>query len=202
MGESKSAAPISEAEGQALVRLARQTIAERLCLPVPPAEQEALAPLLAAPALQHHHGTFVTLKCCGQLRGCIGSLTAATSIVEGVRENAMNAAFCDPRFPPLAPEELASVEVEVSVLTEMQPLDYADAADLIAKLRPNIDGLFIRQGNCCATFLPQVWEQLPDPRQFLDHLCLKAGLAMDAWQRGNLTVMTYQVQYFEEGHRG
>jgi AmmeMemoRadiSam system protein A len=197
-GPAKDEAPICETEGQALVALARQTIAGRLCLPVSEAERAALAPLLAAPALQRHHGTFVTLKCRGQLRGCIGSLLGTTSIVEGVRENALNAAFSDPRFPPLAAEEFGAVKVEVSVLTEPQPLDYTDAADLLAKLRPGIDGLIIRQGGCCATFLPQVWEQLPDPRQFLDHLCLKACLPMDSWQRGKLTVMTYQVQYFEE----
>ncbi|MEW6593376.1 MAG: AmmeMemoRadiSam system protein A [Thermodesulfobacteriota bacterium] len=198
MGEEKSAGPISEAEGKALVALARQTIGERLGLPVPAVGRETLA----APALQQHRGTFVTLKCCGQLRGCIGSLTATTTIAEGVRENAINAAFCDPRFPPLTAEELAAVEVEVSVLTEPQPLDYGDAADLLAKIRPGIDGLIIRQEGCYATFLPQVWEQLPDPRNFLDHLCLKAGLAMDAWQHGTLTVMTYQVQYFSESGHG
>lgn len=197
-GTAKS--PISEAEGQALVALTRQTIAKRLGRPLVSAAQEALVPLLKAPALQQRCGTFVTLKVQGQLRGCIGSLVSTDSIVEGVRENAINAAFGDPRFPPLTREELDAVAIEVSVLTEPQPLDYRDAADLIAKLRPGIDGLIIRQGIASATFLPQVWEQLPDPQQFLAHLCLKAGLPMDAWQRGTLTVMTYQVQYFEEGH--
>jgi AmmeMemoRadiSam system protein A len=193
---------ISEAEGQALVTLARQTIAKRLGRPVAEAEEAALVPQLQAPSLQQRCGTFVTLKIHGELRGCIGSLVGTDTIVEGVRENAVNAAFGDPRFPPLSAEEFNAVEIEVSVLTEPQPLEYSDAADLIAKLRPGIDGLIIRQGLAGATFLPQVWEQLPDPQQFLDHLCLKAGLAMDVWQRGKLTVQTYQVQYFEEGYRG
>ncbi|MFZ5762672.1 MAG: AmmeMemoRadiSam system protein A [Thermodesulfobacteriota bacterium] len=193
---------ISEAEGQALVTLARQTIAQRLGLPVSPAEEAALGPQLKAPSLQQRCGTFVTLKIHGELRGCIGSLVGTDTIVEGVRENAINAAFCDPRFSPLSASELDAVAVEVSVLTEPQPLEYRDAADLLAKLRPGVDGLIIRQGLAGATFLPQVWEQLPDPQQFLAHLCLKAGLAMDAWQHGTLTVLTYQVQYFEEGHRG
>lgn len=193
---------ISAAEGQALVALARQTIARRLGLPVAPADEAALAQQLQAASLQQRCGTFVTLKIHGDLRGCIGSLIGTDTIVEGVRENAINAAFGDPRFPPLSSSEFDAVEVEVSVLTEPQPLEYSDAADLLAKLRPGVDGLIIRQGLAGATFLPQVWEQLPDPQQFLAHLCLKAGLAMDAWQRGTLSVMTYQVQYFEEGHRG
>lgn len=201
-GSAKANAPISDVEGQALVALARQTIAKHLGLPVPPAEEAALTPQLRAPSLQQHCGTFVTLKIHGELRGCIGSLVGTESIVEGVRENAINAAFGDPRFPPLAAEEFDAIEIEVSVLTEPQPLEYSDAANLIAKLRPGVDGLIIRQGLAGATFLPQVWEQLPDPNQFLAHLCHKAGLPMDAWQRGSLTVMTYQVQYFEEGHRG
>jgi len=189
---------ISGAEGQALVTLARQVIAQRLGRPVAEAEQQALAQQLRAPSLQQRCGTFVTLKIHGELRGCIGSLIGTDSIVEGVRENAVNAAFGDPRFPPLESSEFDAVEIEVSVLTEPQRLDYTDADDLIAKLRPGVDGLIIRQGLAGATFLPQVWEQLPDPRNFLAHLCLKAGLAMDAWQRGKLTVMTYRVQYFSE----
>jgi AmmeMemoRadiSam system protein A len=193
---------ISAAEGQALVALARQTIARHLGLPVAPADEAALAQQLQAASLQQHCGTFVTLKIHGDLRGCIGSLIGTDTIVEGVRENAINAAFGDPRFPPLSSSEFDAVEVEVSVLTEPQPLEYSDAADLLAKLRPGVDGLIIRQGLAGATFLPQVWEQLPDPQQFLAHLCLKAGLAMDAWQRGTLSVMTYQVQYFEEGLTG
>ncbi|HSR36630.1 MAG TPA: AmmeMemoRadiSam system protein A, partial [Desulfurivibrionaceae bacterium] len=115
---------ISEAEGQALVALARQAIGERLGQLVAPADQA----LLAEPALQRQHGTFVTLKIHGELRGCIGSLIGTTSIVEGVRENAINAAFGDPRFPPLSASEFDAVAIEVSVLTEPQTLDYSDAA--------------------------------------------------------------------------
>ena len=193
-GADIGAGTISEAQGQALIALARQTISRHLGRLVP----AAVDPLLAAPALQVQSGTFVTLKLHGQLRGCIGSLLATGSIVEGVRENAINAAFEDPRFPPLTVEELDAVAIEVSVLTEPQPLEYQDAADLLTRLRPGRDGLIIRKGVCSATFLPQVWEQLPDPHQFLTHLCLKAGLAADAWQREHLAVLTYQVRYFEE----
>jgi AmmeMemoRadiSam system protein A len=110
----------------------------------------------------------------------------------------LNAAFRDPRFPPLRPDELERVVLEVSVLTEPRPLPYSGAADLVARLRPGLDGVILKKGSAQATFLPQVWEQLPEPGPFLSHLCRKAGLSADAWKRGGLDVLTYQVQYFEE----
>ncbi|HOJ15372.1 MAG TPA: AmmeMemoRadiSam system protein A, partial [Deltaproteobacteria bacterium] len=134
----------------------------------------------------------------GRLRGCIGTLEARESILEGIRRNAINAAFKDPRFPPLGKDELARVRIEVSVLTEPKPLPYKDPDDLVRKLRPGVDGVIIRKGWATATFLPQVWEQLEDPREFLSHLCLKAGLDAQAWERGGLEVETYQVQCLEE----
>lgn len=181
-------------QGQALVRLARQTMAAELGRPVVAVTPE----ILADSALQARHGTFVTLHLYGELRGCIGSLIAEEPLVEGVRRNAINAAFQDTRFSPLTATELDEVDIEVSVLTAPAPLEYSDGGDLVAKLRPNIDGVIISQGYARATFLPQVWEQLPEPAEFLAHLCRKAGLAMDAWRNGNLQVSTYQVQYFSE----
>lgn len=193
---------LTERQGQALVALARRVIAAQLDCPdnglagrTTAGEADAV---LAEPPLQKYCGTFVTLTIDGQLRGCIGSLVAAESIVDGVRRNASNAAFGDPRFPPLGADELAAVEVEVSILTPSQPLAYRDAEDLLAQLRPRIDGVIISQGGARATFLPQVWEQLPSPKSFLSHLCLKAMLPMDAWRRGSLKVETYTVQYFHE----
>ena len=115
-----------------------------------------------------------------------------------MRRNAINAAFHDPRFPPLSERELEKVDIEVSILTEPQPLEYADGEDLLTKLRVNVDGVIIRKGHASATFLPQVWEQLPDPEDFLEHLCMKAGLSSNAWRNTKLDVLTYQVQYFEE----
>jgi AmmeMemoRadiSam system protein A len=152
------------------------------------------------PALQAPCGTFVTLKIGGVLRGCIGTLTGREPLVEGVRTHALNAAFHDPRFGPLTVEELGRLNIEVSVLTEPQALSYDGEDDLIAKLRPHVDGVILRKGNVSATFLPQVWEQLPKPEAFLSHLCLKAGLSADAWRKVPLQVQTYQVQYFEEPH--
>jgi AmmeMemoRadiSam system protein B/AmmeMemoRadiSam system protein A len=185
-------------EGQELVRLARNTLMEKFGLPLPPDEADRMRSALSTASFQARCGTFVTLKLKGQLRGCIGSLSASDPLAEGVRRNAINAAFHDPRFAPLTEKELGQVEIEVSVLTEPQPLTFSDPEDLLRKLRPNVDGVIIRQGYASATFLPQVWEQLPKKEDFLGHLCLKAGLPRDSWKRGKLEVTTYQVQYFEE----
>ncbi len=184
-------------QGMALVALARRTIQENLGEQAP--ANPKLAEALADEALKVKAGTFVTLTMKGQLRGCIGSLEAREPLVEGVKHNALNAAFRDPRFSALTKKELANVHVEVSILTEAKPLAYTDSKDLLKKLRPGVDGLIIRQGLAGATFLPQVWEQLPDKEEFLAHLCMKAGLSPDEWKKGKLEVQTYQVQYFEEG---
>ena len=115
-----------------------------------------------------------------------------------MQHNALNAAFHDPRFAPLSEQEFDRVRIEVSVLTAPRPLAFADGEDLVRKLRPKLDGVIVRKGYTSATFLPQVWEQLPRAEDFLSHLCLKAGLARDAWKHPGLEVSAYQVQYFEE----
>jgi AmmeMemoRadiSam system protein A len=185
-------------KGQILVKLARSTLMDKFGLPLAPADADRMRSALSDASLQARCATFVTLKHQGRLRGCIGSLSATDPLAEDVRRNAINAAFHDPRFAPLTAGELEQVAIEVSVLTEPRPLAFSDAEDLLRKLRPNVDGVVIRQGHAGATFLPQVWEQLPKKEDFLGHLCLKAGLPRDAWRRGGLTVSTYQVQYFEE----
>ncbi len=185
-------------KGQILVKLARSTLMDKFGLPLAPADADRMRSALSDASLQARCATFVTLKHQGRLRGCIGSLSATDPLAEDVRRNATDAAFHDPRFAPLTAKELDQVAIEVSVLTEPRPLTFSDAEDLLRKLRPNVDGVVIRQGHAGATFLPQVWEQLPKKEDFLDHLCLKAGLPRDAWRRGGLTVSTYQVQYFEE----
>ena len=185
---------LSKHQGQALVRLARQTIAKRLGQNAADIDSDSLADV----AFQDCRGTFVTLTIKGQLRGCIGSLDATESILAGVKRNANNAAFHDPRFAPLKADELDQVDIEISILTEPQPLEYRGIKDLLAKLRPHVDGVILRKGAASATFLPQVWEQLPKPDQFLSHLCRKAGLSADTWKKTQLEISTYQVQYFEE----
>jgi len=185
-------------KGDILLNVARKSIEKKLNVHAP--EADDLDKDLSDKIYNARRGTFVTLKKNGQLRGCIGNLMADKSVLEGVQDNAINAAFHDPRFPPLSKNELEQVDIEISLLTEPQILEYKDKDDLLEKLRPNVDGVIIRKGPYSATFLPQVWEQLPDKKSFLGHLCSKAGLPPDEWQRGALEVMTYQVQYFEEDH--
>ncbi len=187
---------LTDKQGDILLRLARQTIEERLGLPpsvpVDPAELED-------PDLREHRGVFVTLNKRGNLRGCIGSLLGVESIIDGVRRHAINAALHDHRFPMVTADEVPELRIDISVLTAPQNLEYDGAEDLLRKLRPQVDGLIIRgPGGASATFLPQVWSQLPVPEMFLEHLCLKAGLPRDYWRSGQLTVQTYQVQHFEE----
>ena len=185
---------LNEEQGQILLKLARQTIEEKLekrSIKVDPDS-------LMDSALKEKRGTFVTLTINNQLRGCIGNLDATYSILDGIERNAINAAFHDPRFPPLKDDELNRVDIEVSILTEPQPLEYQDSKDLLSKLRVNVDGVILRKGSASATFLPQVWEQLPQSEKFLSHLCTKAGLPSDEWKKGNLDILTYQVQCFEE----
>ena len=197
MNSAQASPPLTEDQGQKLLRLARGTIAARLG--VSDASSKIIPDNeLADPAFQEQRGTFVTLKIRNQLRGCMGCLTPSETILEGIKRNAINAAFNDPRFPPLTTPELEEAEIEVSILTTPQELQYSDGSDLLKKLRPNIDGAIISQGMARATFLPQVWEQLPRPEDFLSHLCRKAGLSPDEWKKGELGVSIYQVQYFHE----
>jgi len=188
----------NESEGRRLIQLARRTINDRLGIkPQEPASASQQDPL-SEPCFQRHCGTFVTLKKSGALRGCIGNLIANKSVADGIRDNALSAAFQDPRFPLLAAEEVDQLHISISILTQPKPLQYKDAADLLAKLRVNVDGVILRRGTAGATFLPQVWQQLPDPNDFLSRLCLKAGLQANTWRNTKLDVSTYQVQYFEE----
>lgn len=188
----------SKDQGRILLRLARQTIAAEIGPPPPEQEAASLAEALAENAFAAHRGVFVTLKLAGALRGCIGSLTAREPLVDNVRHNAAHAAFHDPRFSPLTAAELSGVSIEVSILSTPAPLAYADPPDLLAKLRPGTDGVILRKGQASATFLPQVWEQLPRPEDFLSQLCLKAGLPPNEWRQSKLEIETYLVQSFEE----
>jgi uncharacterized protein len=187
---------LTEQQGQRLICLARQTIEHRLGLVNAPDVPESE---LGEPSLQERRGVFVTIHKHGALRGCIGSLAATESIVDGVRRHALNAAFHDLRFQPVTEEEASDLVLEVSLLSEPQPLDYNSGVDLVGKLHPGKDGVIIRDpSGASATFLPQVWEQLREPEAFLGHLCRKAGLPATAWTTGALTILTYQVQHFEE----
>lgn len=183
---------LTEEEGKILLKVARETIRAKLFGGSPN------LPLDIPKSLREKKGTFVTITIGGRLRGCIGHILPMEALIEGVKENAINAAFRDPRFPPLSKEEFDKIEIEVSVLTTPKRLEYQGPKDLLEKLRPNVDGVIIKKGMHQATFLPQVWEQLPSKEEFLSHLCMKAGLSPDEWKKGNLEVETYQVQAFHE----
>ena len=151
----------------------------------------------AAAPLQAVRAAFVTLELDRRLRGCIGHLEATQPLLLDVADNAFAAAFQDPRFPPLRAAELAPLCIKVSVLTPATPLAFTDEADLIARLSPGLDGLILIDGAHRGTFLPSVWEQLPEPRAFLRRLKEKAGLPADHWSDG-LKVLRYRTEAFGE----
>ncbi|MEM4755518.1 MAG: AmmeMemoRadiSam system protein A [Candidatus Woesearchaeota archaeon] len=147
--------------------------------------------------LHTNTGVFVTLLKKGQLRGCIGYIEPLLSLGEAIIENAINAAFHDPRFAPVSQDELSVITIELSLLSVPQPLSYQSPKELLSKLDTTM-GLIVRRGNRRATFLPQVWEQLPTKEAFLSHLCIKAGLVADAWMNEPLQFSFYTVIHFSE----
>lgn len=163
--------------GQALLHLAAASIENGLANARPLAVALEAQPL----PLRNFGACFVTLKTEGRLRGCIGSPAARRPLATDVAENAFAAAFKDPRFPALSDQELPQLKLSISVLSAQSAMTFADERDLLAQLRPGIDGLVIADGGRRALFLPSVWEQLPDPRAFLTHLKQKAGMAADHW---------------------
>ena len=169
--------------------IARAAIARELGRPSEAAED--------AEWLREPGATFVTLKQREQLRGCIGSLQAHRPLVHDVKANALAAAFRDPRFPPLSVQELDSTRVEISLLSKQEPLAFEDEAHALARLRPGVDGVVFEYGYHHSTFLPQVWEDLPDPAEFMAHLKHKAGLPPDFWEAG-VRLARYTVSKWTE----
>ncbi len=186
----EGAPDFGEAHGRTLLAIARNSIAAKLGV-------SALERLPDEAWLRPARATFVTLTQNGDLRGCIGSLEAHRPLGEDVSHNARAAAFSDPRFAPLAAEELARTRVEVSLLSTPKQLAFADHADLIAQLRPGEDGLILECGGARGTFLPQVWESLPDPEQFLAQLKRKAGLSPEV-STAKCRIQRYHVLKWKE----
>lgn len=181
-------------EKRTLLRLARQALETGVRgAPLLPLDDASLTPTLRADG-----ASFVTLTVHGSLRGCIGALEPYQPLAEDVREHAVSAATQDYRFPTVEVSELAGIEIEVSRLTMPVPLEYTGASDLIYKLHPGTDGVILRDGIRRATFLPQVWEKIPDPAEFLENLCYKMGAAPDTWRKKKLEVLVYQVEEFHE----
>ena len=175
--------------GLTLLTIARNAISKPFHL-----EPRSVVP---HPKLAQLAATFVTLTKSGQLRGCIGSLEAYRPLASDVADNAFAAAFRDSRFTPVKQDELAQIRVEVSLLEPPEGLEFLDETDAIARLCPGIDGLILTHGSRRATFLPQVWESLPDPHRFMEQLKLKAGLTTDFWD-DKITLARYRVQKWKE----
>lgn len=146
---------------------------------------------------KEERAAFVTLYHQGELRGCIGSLTAYQALWSELEHNAKAAAFDDPRFPPVNRAEFSDIDVQISILTPTQSISVASKDDLLSSLRPHIDGLLLEEDEHRATFLPQVWGQLSDPAEFLNHLLRKAGLAGDYWS-DTMRFSIYQVLEVKE----
>ncbi len=182
---------LSAADQLALLRLARQAIAGELGIHSTGRGDDHDG------GLTLKRGVFVTLTRDGALRGCIGTFESDRALMHSVPECALGAAFRDPRFPALAHAELDEVRVEISVLTDPELMATGSREDLLLELRPGVDGLLIEEAHQRATFLPQVWEQLADPEDFLSHLMRKAGLPGDYWS-GRLRCSRYQCIKFTE----
>ncbi len=180
---------MSADRGHLLLRLARHAIERALGVDAPLQVDGAW--------LSEPGATFITLRQGGQLRGCIGSLEARRPLVQDVALNAVAAALRDPRFPPLTAEELPGTEVEVSLLSPMEAIAFSDEEEALAALRPGADGVVLECRGRRGTFLPQVWDDLPDPRQFLRHLKRKAGLAEDFWSP-EVRLYRYSVEKWKE----
>ena len=187
--DDEAAADADPALGSALLARARNAIADALDLPTRAEPHHA--------ALARPGATFVTLQQRGELRGCIGSLEPYRPLEHDVRANALAAAFRDPRFEPVAAQEVASLHIEVSLIGPAQPLAVRDEGEAHRRLRPHVDGVILEWRGRRATFLPQVWEQIGTPDAFLRALKRKAGLAADFWA-GDLRLHRYEVRKFKE----
>lgn len=187
-GAGAAVPPAAEEEAGALLARHGRILIEVAALAIRHGLDHGQAPRLAADAfdieLSRPAATFVTLKREGRLRGCIGTLQPSRALIEDVAENAFRAAFRDPRFPPLARHETDGLDFSIALLSRAAPLPARSEAELVARLRPGVDGLIIRDGTARAVFLPAVWESLPVPRLFLAHLKKKAGLRADHWSAG------------------
>ena len=183
--------PFSESLRAELLNTAWQSIRHGLSKgkPLQPELDQLEAPLTKPGA------SFVTLHLGEELRGCIGSLQADKPLICDVAENAFSAAFRDPRFPPLKDTELKQLSLDISVLSEAEPLVFDSEQDLLKQIRPHVDGLILKDGKYRGTFLPSVWKSLPDSKQFLQHLKLKAGLSVDYWSE-TLEVWRYTTESF------
>ncbi|MBS1169260.1 MAG: hypothetical protein H6R01_178 [Burkholderiaceae bacterium] len=179
----------TEDRGRVLLPIARSSISTALGQP---ADADESAPWLAEPG-----ACFVTLRQNRQLRGCIGTLEAYRPLLQDVKANAQAAALRDPRFSPLKRAEFSQIQIEVSLLTPKETLQFTSEAHALEQLQPDVDGVIIEYGRHRSTFLPQVWEQLPSVAEFMLHLKQKAGLPGDFWSE-ELAIYRYRVSKWAE----
>lgn len=179
-------------QGNILLQIARQAMSQALHVQHDPVKLDDSMDWLYQPG-----ATFVTLMRYSELRGCIGTLLARDPLIDDVRSNAVSAALHDPRFLPLTADELDTVNVEVSLLSKLEPLNFVSEKDALAQLRPTIDGIVLEYGTYRSTFLPQVWEKLPEPALFLAKLKSKARLPEDFWAAG-ISLSRYTVSKWQE----
>lgn len=189
-GEPMSDELMNEKQGKTLLTIARAAISQALGVAHSAADE-------SAHWLNEQGACFVTLTRDGELRGCIGTLQAHRSLLSDLHSNAVSAALHDPRFLPLTASELGGTRIEVSLLSATRPITFDDEADALAQLRPNVDGVVFEYGHYRSTFLPQVWEQLPQPRQFMTQLRRKAGLPDDFWAE-DIKLSRYTVRKYKE----
>ncbi|MBI5945653.1 MAG: AmmeMemoRadiSam system protein A [Chloroflexi bacterium] len=185
---------LTDEEKQILLHLAREAMDNKVRgMKLPALDLNSLTPRLC-----ENGASFVTLTINDELRGCIGALEAYQPLAEDVREHAIAAALEDPRFRPVVESELNRIRLEVSRLTAPRLLEYSSSDDLLQKLNPHVDGVILKDGRRRATFLPQVWEKIPNPSDFLNHLCGKMGARASLWRDAKLQVYVYQVEEFHE----
>jgi len=186
--------PLKKPEQEILLKIAREALVNAV-------HYEPLPEIMFSKlpnSLQEDGASFVTLTINDRLRGCIGTLEAYQPLAKDVQEHAVAAGMQDSRFPNVQPEELPSINIEISILTPKNPVSYSDAQDLLNKIQHGIDGVVLQDGFRKATFLPQVWEKIPDPNKFLTQLCMKMGASGDLWRKKPLQIYKYQVEEFSE----
>ncbi len=183
---------LSEREQEIALKLARETIEAFL------ENRAPKIPVQIPKGLLQKKGVFVTLTHNGKLRGCIGNLENWQTVWEGIQENSLSAAFNDSRFLPLSKKEFAETKIEISILSMPKPLEFDSTKELLEKLVPNEHGIILENNGRHATFLPSVWEELPEKEAFLSHLCMKAGLNPREWQSKQTKIWVYTAFRLEE----
>ncbi len=194
MADNEMTGQLTKEEKDTLLRIARMALEAAANHRKPPPLDLETVP----ERLRTLGASFVTLTKQGALRGCIGALNARSPLAEDVQQHAVDAALYDPRFIPVQADEIEAITIEVSVLSEPEPIPATDPMEIPKLLRPGVDGVVVRCGGRRATFLPQVWKKVSTPEQFLAMLCQKAGLPNEAWKQDNVQILVYHVECFHE----